>query len=55
LQNEQLAMSIEILNVITNFKMLIFQFALICKKGLGRGQSHASAVTSPALSPAPLE
>ena len=55
MKNEQLAMSIESLNVIANFEMLIFQFTLIYEKGSGRGQSHASAVTSPALSPAPLE
>jgi hypothetical protein len=41
MQNEQLAMSIEGLNVIANFGMLIFQFALIYEKGSGRGQSHA--------------
>jgi hypothetical protein len=45
-------MSIKSLNAIANFEMLIFQFALICEKGSGRGQGHASAVTSPALSPA---
>jgi hypothetical protein len=42
-------MSIESLNVIANFEMLIFQFALIYEKGSGRGQSHASVVTSPAI------
>jgi hypothetical protein len=47
LQNGQLAMNIESLNAIANFEMLIFQFALNCEKGSGRGQNHASAVTSP--------
>ena len=42
-------MSIESLNTTANFEMLIIQFALICEKGSGKGQSHASAVTSPAL------
>jgi hypothetical protein len=37
MQNGQLAMSIENLNVNANFEMLIFQFALICEKGSGRG------------------
>jgi len=45
--NCQLAIGTKNLYIIANFEMLIFQFALICEKGLGRGRSLASAVTSP--------
>ena len=47
MNNYQLAISIKSLYIIANFEMLIFQFALICKKKLGRGRSLTSADTSP--------
>jgi hypothetical protein len=47
MNNERLAAPIESLNIVDDFEMLIFQFPLICKKRSGRGQNHASAVTSP--------
>ncbi len=48
MNNDQLAIRIKGLYIIANFEMLIFQFALICKK-YGQGANLVSADTSPGI------